>query len=108
MRARTALLIDPARDLPASALADLERLGITVLATTGYGLEALQTALAGQAVLIISAEGAGLHGVSLYAPHVAPGHDFGAASHFYEKFVFVRDTLWRDLVRALALPNVCC
>lgn len=55
-----------------------------------------------------SAEGAGLHGVSLYAPHVAPGHDFGAASHFYEKFVFVRDTLWRDLVRALALPNVCC
>jgi len=56
-----------------------------------------------------SSEGAGLHGVSLYAPHVAPGHDFGAASHFYEKFVFVRDTLWRDLVRALALPDhVCC
>lgn len=53
MRARTALLIDPARDLPASALADLERLGITVLATTGYGLEALQTAFAGHPDLVM-------------------------------------------------------
>ena len=56
-----------------------------------------------------SIDGAGLHGVSLYAPHVAPNHDFGAASHAYEKLVFARETLWRDLVRALALPNqVCC
>jgi hypothetical protein len=53
-------------------------------------------------------EGAGLHGVSLYAPHVAPGHDFGEASHFYEKFVFARDTLWRELVRAMALPSAVC
>ncbi len=56
-----------------------------------------------------SSEGAGLAGVSLYAPHVAPGHDFGEASPYYEKLLFARDTLWRDLVRALALPNqVCC
>ena len=56
-----------------------------------------------------SIDGAGLQGVSLYAPHVAPDHDFGAASHAYEKLVFARETLWSDLVRALALPNqVCC
>ena len=56
-----------------------------------------------------SIDGAGLHGVSLYAPHVAPDHDFGAASHAYEKLLFARETMWRDLVRALALPNqVCC
>lgn len=56
-----------------------------------------------------SCEGAGLHGVNLYAPHVAPGHDFGEASYFYEKFVFARDSLWRDMVRALALPDgICC
>ena len=56
-----------------------------------------------------SIDGVGLHGVSLYAPHVAPDHDFGAASHAYEKLVFARETMWRDLVRALALPNqVCC
>jgi hypothetical protein len=52
-----------------------------------------------------SALAAGLHGVSLYAPNVAPGHDFGSASHFYEKFAFGRETLWRELVRALSLPN---
>ena len=44
-----------------------------------------------------SSEGAALHGVSLYAPHVAPGHDFGEASYFYEKFGFARETLWREL-----------
>lgn len=56
-----------------------------------------------------SIETAGLSGVSLYAPNVAPAHDFAAASPFYEKLAFARDTLWRDLVRALALPNqVCC
>ena len=56
-----------------------------------------------------SIETAGLSGVSLYAPNVAPNHDFAAASPFYEKLAFARDTLWRDLVRALALPNqVCC
>ncbi|HET9358727.1 MAG TPA: clostripain-related cysteine peptidase [Vicinamibacterales bacterium] len=48
---------------------------------------------------------AALHGVSLYAPHVAEGHDFASASHFYEKFVFARQTLWNDLVRTLAMPN---
>jgi hypothetical protein len=52
-----------------------------------------------------SIDGAGLYGVSLYAPNVAPQQDFGAASHFYEKFVFARDTIWKDLVRALALPT---
>jgi pilus assembly protein CpaE len=46
MRARTALLIDPAHDMPLPVLAELDRLGIAVLGTTGYGLEALQTAFA--------------------------------------------------------------
>jgi len=46
-----------------------------------------------------------LHGVSLYAPHVAlDTHDPAIASHWYEKFVFARQTLWNDLVRALAQP----
>ena len=44
MRARTALLIDPRGELPQAALAELERTGITVAGTTGYGLDALQTA----------------------------------------------------------------
>jgi hypothetical protein len=48
---------------------------------------------------------AGLHGVSLYAPHVAEGHDFASASHFYEKFVFAQQTLWNELVRTLAMPT---
>jgi hypothetical protein len=47
-----------------------------------------------------SCEGAGLHGVSLYAPNV-----FGAARFFYEKFLFAEKTIWRELVHALALPN---
>jgi hypothetical protein len=51
-----------------------------------------------------SAETAGLHGVSLYAPHVSNNHDWEGASHFYEKFVFARETLWSALVHALALP----
>ncbi len=49
-------------------------------------------------------EAARLRGVSLYAPHVADGHDEGAASHFYEKFTFAKASLWCELVRALALP----
>ena len=52
-----------------------------------------------------AAQTAGLHGVSLYAPHVAEGHDFASASHFYRKFHFVQDSLWGDLVRAFALPT---
>ena len=52
-----------------------------------------------------SAETAGLHGVSLYAPHVSDNHDWEGASHFYEKFVFARETLWSAFVHALALPD---
>jgi hypothetical protein len=44
-----------------------------------------------------------LHGVSLYAPHVAAdNHDFQASSPWYEKFNFAHQTLWTDLVRAFA------
>ena len=46
-----------------------------------------------------------LHGLSLYAPHVSSTHDVEAAAHFYEKFVFVKRTLWSDLVHALAEPK---
>ncbi|NJD66457.1 MAG: hypothetical protein FIB00_14675 [Chloroflexi bacterium] len=46
MRARSALLIDPRGELPQAALSELERAGITVAGTTGYGLDALQTAFA--------------------------------------------------------------
>ena len=46
-----------------------------------------------------------LHGVSLYAPHVAlDTHDPTTASHWYEKFLFAKQTLWNELVRALAKP----
>jgi pilus assembly protein CpaE len=44
MRARTALLIDPRGETPQAALAELERAGIAVAGTTGYGLDALQSA----------------------------------------------------------------
>ena len=46
-----------------------------------------------------------LHGVSLYAPHVAATHDAAGASHFYDKFILAQETLWNELVRALALPG---
>jgi hypothetical protein len=52
-----------------------------------------------------SAETAGLHGVSLYAPHVSNHHDWEGASHFYEKFLFAQRTLWSALVHALTLPD---
>jgi Clostripain family len=46
-----------------------------------------------------------LHGISLYAPNVADGHDFEGLSPFYDKFAFAQESLWRDLVGALALPS---
>jgi hypothetical protein len=52
-----------------------------------------------------AARSARLHGVNLYAPHVAPDHDADAASHFYNKLEFTQRTLWGELVRALALPD---
>jgi hypothetical protein len=51
-----------------------------------------------------SAETAGLHGVSLYAPNVTED-DFAGATHFYEKFVFARETLWNGLVHELAVSD---
>ncbi len=47
-------------------------------------------------------EMARLSGISLYAPHVVDGgYDWIGASHWYEKFVFAKETLWNELVRAL-------
>ncbi len=46
-----------------------------------------------------------LHGVSLYAPHVASSHRWEEASHWYKKFVFAQNTLWSGLVHALAQPS---
>lgn len=47
-----------------------------------------------------------LQGVSLYAPHVAlDTHDWLSACTWYEKLVFARQTLWNELVRALAQPT---
>lgn len=53
MRARTALLIDPRGEMPQAALAELERAGITVAGTTGYGLDALQSAFAVRPDLVL-------------------------------------------------------
>lgn len=53
MRARTALLIDPSGEMPQAALAELERAGITVAGTTGYGLDALQSAFAVRPDLVL-------------------------------------------------------
>ena len=47
-------------------------------------------------------ETARLHGVSLYAPHVAPRHDAQKAKVFYDRFAFVKETMWGRVVRALA------
>jgi hypothetical protein len=48
------------------------------------------------------AEMARLRGISLYAPHVVNGgYDWIGALHWYEKFVFAKETLWNELVRAL-------
>ena len=43
-----------------------------------------------------------LHGVSLYAPHLASEREWMDASHWYRKFVFSQDTMWNALVHALA------
>lgn len=51
-------------------------------------------------------EAARLQGISLYAPHVAPDtFDWLEANHWYEKFLFTQQTMWYELVRALALPE---
>ena len=43
-----------------------------------------------------------LHGISLYAPHVAPDEDTAETQALYESFDFARDTCWSTLVRLLA------
>ena len=47
-------------------------------------------------------ETARLNGVSLYAPHVAPGRDFSSVKGLYHKFLFAEKTRWSELVHALA------
>jgi Clostripain family len=47
-------------------------------------------------------ETARLNGLSIYAPHVAPFHDFDAVGDLYQKFVFVQQTSWGKFVHALA------
>ena len=48
-----------------------------------------------------------LNGVSIYAPHVALAtHDPASASLRVRKFLFAKQTLWNELVRALAQPEV--
>jgi hypothetical protein len=46
-----------------------------------------------------------LHGVALYAPHVSASHDAAAAKPFYAKLAFASETLWGDIVEALADAN---
>jgi len=53
----------------------------------------------------LTASTANLHGVSLYAPHVARDYQPDKASHWYKKFVFAQRTLWNGLVHALAQPS---
>ncbi len=53
MRARTALLIDPAHDLPPTALAELDRLGIATAGSVGYGLQALDAAFTHRPDLVL-------------------------------------------------------
>lgn len=43
-----------------------------------------------------------LNGISLYAPHLAPGRDFEAARLLYNGFGFARDTSWSEIVHAMA------
>lgn len=47
-------------------------------------------------------ETARLNGVSLYAPHVVPNHDFDAVRCLYQNFVFAQETRWSGLVHTLA------
>jgi hypothetical protein len=49
-----------------------------------------------------AAGAARLHGVSLYAPHLASRREWMDASHWYRKFVFSQNTMWNALVHALA------
>lgn len=43
-----------------------------------------------------------LNGISLYAPHVAPSHDFAAVRSRYNSFRLASTTRWSQLVHALA------
>jgi hypothetical protein len=43
-----------------------------------------------------------LNGLSIYAPHVAPGRDFDSVRHLYHNFSFAQETEWSGLVHALA------
>lgn len=50
----------------------------------------------------VGCETARLNGVGMYAPHVAPDHDFAAVRRLYEKFAFAKGTRWSAIVHALA------
>jgi hypothetical protein len=43
-----------------------------------------------------------LHGISLYAPHVAPDDDAVETQFLYDSFAFAQETRWSMLVRLLA------
>ena len=43
-----------------------------------------------------------IQGISLYAPHIAPPPDVGAADLFYNSLEFAKKTLWADVVHGLA------
>ena len=46
-----------------------------------------------------------LHGVSLYAPHVAPDADVDASAPWYRKFAFATETNWAALVSVFVEPD---
>jgi Clostripain family len=46
-----------------------------------------------------------LHGISLYAPHVAASLNWQDASYSYQKFLFAQDTKWGRFVEALVQPG---
>jgi hypothetical protein len=46
-----------------------------------------------------------LHGVSLYAPHVAPSSRSAQGTQEYKKLLFTRNTVWGQLVHALAMRS---
>ena len=43
-----------------------------------------------------------LNGLSLYAPHLAPPEDLSGVRKLYERFAFVQNTRWSNLVHGLA------
>lgn len=100
------LCVNLARESSSASIADAATALGDLLVSPRPAVAGLSATGAGRPLVVEHGRNAGalarLHGLSLYAPHVAPETDANAAASLYDKFEFAQQTSWRDLVHTLA------